>query len=181
MKPPGEYPPDRAAELTSTIEDAFDICLEIPAIPAISGTEPNEDLRLSERFCSSCNSLIARSIDEVMLNRSAVRSKCSILPTYAPCNTCKSGVGCLKAGFRPDAVRTMGEVVFDGWGFVKSAAVAGRGRTRGSGREMLTGGNGARACGDEDPLAGAEAGIFSNEKAGELGASSAKSSFSTMS
>ncbi|EHK97024.1 hypothetical protein M7I_7161 [Glarea lozoyensis 74030] len=50
MKPPGEYPPDRAAEFTSTIEDAFDICLEIPAI---SGTDPNEDLRLSERFCSS--------------------------------------------------------------------------------------------------------------------------------
>jgi len=114
-----------------------------------------------------------------MLNRSAVLSNCSMFPVYAPCNTCKSGVGCLSAGFRPDAVRTMCEVVFEGWGFAKSAAVAGLGRTRGSGREMFPG-NGARV-GGEVPLAGEDAGILSNENAGELGASSAKSSFSTMS
>ena len=48
--PPGEKPPDLAAELTSTIEDAFDICLEILAI---SDIDCIEDLRESDRFCSS--------------------------------------------------------------------------------------------------------------------------------
>jgi hypothetical protein len=33
MKPAGEYPPDRAAELTSTIEEAFENCREIAVMP----------------------------------------------------------------------------------------------------------------------------------------------------
>jgi hypothetical protein len=72
MKPAGEYPPDRAAELTSTIDEAPETCLEIAERP---WEESKEDLRLSERFCSSCNSLIASSMEEVILNRSAVLSK----------------------------------------------------------------------------------------------------------
>lgn len=74
--PAGEKPPDRAAELTSTIEEALETCLDTACMP---WEDSNEDLRLSERFCSSCNSFIASSIEEVMLRRSAVLSRCSML------------------------------------------------------------------------------------------------------
>jgi len=74
--PAGEKPPDRAAELTSTIEEALESCLDTACMP---WEDSNEDLRLSERFCSSCNSFIASSIEEVMLRRSAVFSRCSML------------------------------------------------------------------------------------------------------
>ena len=74
--PAGEKPPDRAAELTSTIEEALESCLDTACMP---WEDSNEDLWLSERFCSSCNSFIASSIEEVMLRRSAVFSRCSML------------------------------------------------------------------------------------------------------
>lgn len=109
MKPAGEYPPARAAALTSTMEDVFEICREIADMPWL-WLSSKEDRRLSERFCESHRSLIAWSMEDVMLRRSAVRSRCSMLPVYAPCrcSTCTSGVGCRKA-FRPDAVLTIGE------------------------------------------------------------------------
>jgi hypothetical protein len=81
MKPAGENPPDRAAELTSTIDEAFDTCLEI----GDKLCEDNrEDLRLSERLSSLCKSFMASSIELVMLNRSAVFSSCWMFPVYAP-------------------------------------------------------------------------------------------------
>jgi hypothetical protein len=103
MKPAGEYPPDRAAEFTSTIDEALDTCLEITDMD----WDNKDDRRLSLRFCSSWRSLIASSIEEVMLNCSAVFSKCSIFPVYAPCSTWRSGVGC-RSTLRPEAVRTTG-------------------------------------------------------------------------
>ena len=50
MKPAGENPPERATELTSTIDEALETCLEIAVIPCVSN---KEERRLSERFCSS--------------------------------------------------------------------------------------------------------------------------------
>jgi hypothetical protein len=86
MKPAGEYPPDLARLFVSTIEP-FENCLVTAAISWESDCSPNlidwdnkEDLRLSFRFCSECNSRMASSIEEVMLNRSAVFSRSFIFP-----------------------------------------------------------------------------------------------------
>ena len=76
MKPAGEYPPDLARLFVSTIE-LFENCL---VTDGGSGEDSSEDLRLSFRFCSECSSRIASSIEEVMLNCSAVRSRCCMLP-----------------------------------------------------------------------------------------------------
>jgi hypothetical protein len=76
MYPAGENPPDRAAELTSTIEEALETCL---VTAGMLWADNNEDLRLSERFCWSCNSFMASSMEEVVLSRSAVFSRCSML------------------------------------------------------------------------------------------------------
>ena len=81
MKPAGEYPPDLAILLVSTIELAFENCL---VTDGISGEDNKEDLRLSFRFCSECSSRIASSIEEVILSRSAVLSRCCMFPVYAP-------------------------------------------------------------------------------------------------
>lgn len=117
-----------------------------------------------------------------MLNRSAVLSRCSILPVYAPCRTCKSGVGCRNAALRPEAVRTMG------LGFVGervdfgSAAVAGLRRLLGRG---MCNGIGEASLGDfECESLCRSTGPGEWEYAGdngELRASSAKSSASTIS
>jgi len=155
IKPEGEKPPDLARLFVSTIELAFETCLEIDGM---SGEERREDLRLSLRFCSSCNCRIASSIEEVMLNRSAVFSRCSIFPVYAPCRTCRSGVGCLKARLRPLAVRTIGlleadradrgEVRIVVSSVVVVAWVLRCGRS-GRGRGMFSGTNGSLG---DDPL-----------------------------
>jgi hypothetical protein len=81
MKPAGEYPPDLARLFVSTIEDACETCRDTGGI---SARDIREDLRLSFRFCSACSARIASSIDEVMLSRSAVFSRCSMFPVYAP-------------------------------------------------------------------------------------------------
>jgi len=81
MKPAGENPPDRAAELTSTIDEAFETCLEIGEKLC---EDNREDLRLSERFSSLCKSFMASSIELVMLSRSAVFSSCRMFSVYAP-------------------------------------------------------------------------------------------------
>ncbi|PQE03253.1 hypothetical protein CJF30_00005757 [Rutstroemia sp. NJR-2017a BBW] len=88
------------------MELAFETCLDTWGISF--NWERIDDRRLSERFCSIWSSRIASSMEEVMLNCSAVFSNLSIFPTYAPCRTCKSGVGCRKAMLCPDEVRTIG-------------------------------------------------------------------------
>ena len=118
MKPAGLYPPLLANVFVSTILLALLTCLErFKSVGEASGGDkrgrapPEEsklDLLESFRFCSSCNSRIASSILEVMLNRSAVRSRFVTLLVYAPCRTWRSGFGWRRARLRPLAVRTTG-------------------------------------------------------------------------
>jgi hypothetical protein len=154
MNPAGLYPPLLASVLVSTIELALLTCRVMSGNARSGeerdGEESNEDRRLSFRFCSACNSRIASSIEEVMLRRSAVRSRFVMFDVYAPCKTWRSGVGWRRARLRPDAVRRMGfgdlgkEVVDRGevLVFVSAAVaeVATLGRV-GRGRGMFNGTN----------------------------------------
>jgi hypothetical protein len=111
------------------MELAHDNCLVKGNGSLGSGPEPTlaariEDLRLSLRFCSSCKSRMASSIDEVMDNFSAVASSCAILLVCELDRVLTPGEGWTRVTLFVEAVRRMGVGLMilvccrSGWGLL---------------------------------------------------------------